>query len=140
MNKKIFLLTKKILFPGLDIGLRKRMKLAKYFQVGDILTLDAGCGNGAFGFKAVKKGNRVIGVDFNEEKLKRCEEFRDYLKIDPSRCRFRVHNLYELLSLNEKFDQITAKSFLKPRTAITFGWVILLKSLGKCLKRSVLSS
>jgi SAM-dependent methyltransferase len=103
---RLFLFVKRLLFPGLDISVRKRMKFAKYFKSGDILTLDAGCGNGAFSFEAVKKGNRVIGVDFDVEKLKRCEEFRDYLKINSQRCRFKVHNLYELKLLGEKFDQI----------------------------------
>lgn len=103
---RLFLFIKKLLFPGLDIATRKRMKFAKYFKAGDILTLDAGCGNGAFSFEAYKLGNKVIGVDFDAEKLKRCEEFRDYLKINPLKCRFQVHNLYKLESLNERFDQI----------------------------------
>lgn len=102
----LFLLVKKILFPGLDIGTRKRMKFVKYFEAGDILTLDAGCGNGAFSFAAAKLGNRVIGIDFDEEKLKRCLEFRDYLKINPECCDFRILNVYNLLSLQKQFNQI----------------------------------
>ncbi len=78
MKNKYFLFIKKNLFPGLDIGIRKRMKFTKNFKTGDILTLDAGCGNGAFSFAAHKKGNRVIGIDFDSKKLGRCEEFRDY--------------------------------------------------------------
>ena len=103
---QLFLLIKKLLFPGLDIGIRKRMKFVKYFRNGDLLTLDAGCGNGAFSFAAYKSGNRVIGIDSDPKKLKRCQEFRDYLKIDPERCDFKVYNAYDLLSLNKEFDQI----------------------------------
>lgn len=103
---KLKLLIKKILFPGLDISTRKRMKFVKYFDSGDILTLDAGCGNGAFSFAAYKKGNRVLGIDFDPAKLKKCEEFRDYLKIDSSRCEFKVFNIYKLEELGRKFDQI----------------------------------
>ena len=104
-----FLFIKKLLFPGLNIATRKRMKFIKYFRRGDILTLDAGCGNGAFSFEAAKLGNRVVGIDFDPKKLKRCEEFRDYLKIDSSRCQFKVFNIYDLPSLKEffgEFDQI----------------------------------
>jgi SAM-dependent methyltransferase len=106
---KLFLFIKKILFPGLDISTRKRMKFAKYFKAGDILTLDAGCGNGAFSFEAAKLGNRVVGIDFDPKKLKRCEEFRDYLKIDSLRCQFKIFNIYDLPDLKEffgEFDQI----------------------------------
>lgn len=103
---KLFLLVKKILFPGLNIGIRKRMKFVKYFQSGDIETLDVGCGNGAFSFAAYKRGNNVLGIDFDKKKLKRTEEFRDYLRIDCSRCEFRAYNVYDLLSLNRQFKQI----------------------------------
>lgn len=105
MNKK-FLFVKKFLFPGLDIGIRKRMKFVKNFEKGDILTLDAGCGNGAFSFAAYKIGNRVIAIDSDSEKLKKCQEFRDYLKINPTRCEFKIYNAYDLLSLAKNFDQI----------------------------------
>lgn len=68
--------------------------------------MDAGCGNGAFSFAAYKRGNNVIGIDFDEEKLKRTEKFRDYLGLDLKKCDFRIHNIYDLPSLNRKFDQI----------------------------------
>lgn len=106
MEHKLFLFTKKILFPGLDVGIRKRMKFTKYFQSSDIDTLDVGCGNGAFSFAAYQLGNNVLGIDFNKEKLKRTEEFRDYLDIDDTKCEFRVWNVYDLTSLNKTFDQI----------------------------------
>lgn len=106
MQKNIFLFIKKILFPGLDIGVRKRMKFAKHLKVGNIDTLDVGCGNGAFSFAAYKLGNKVLGIDFDEEKLKRTEEFRDYLDIDKSRCEFKIWNVYDLTSLNRTFNQI----------------------------------
>lgn len=105
-NGLLIAFLKKIFFPGPDIALRQRMKFAKNFKNGDILTLDAGCGNGAFSFEAYKKGNQIIGIDFDAEKLKRCEKYRDYLKIDQQRCRFKIFNIYELSKLNELFDQI----------------------------------
>lgn len=106
MKKKLFFFIKKFLFPGLDISTRKRMKFTKYFRFGDIETLDVGCGNGAFSFAAYRLGNKVLGIDFNKEKLRRTKEFRDYIGIDDARCEFKVWSVYDLLSLNEKFDQI----------------------------------
>ena len=105
-HKKIFLFIKRLLFPGLDVGIRKRMKFAKYFTRGDSTTLDVGCGNGAFSFAAQTCGNRVLGIDSDPIKLKRCEEFRDYLGIDQERCMFRVHNAYYLEDIPEIFDQV----------------------------------
>lgn len=100
------LLIKRLLFPGLDVSTRKRQKFTKYLKTGEISTLDAGCGNGAFSLAAAKLGNRVLGIDFDSQKLARCAEFRDFLHISPARCEFRVQNIYKLTELNQKFDQI----------------------------------
>lgn len=107
------LVIKKLFFPGLDIGAHKRLKFTKYFRTGDILTLDAGCGNGAFSFAAAQNGNRVIGVDFDPEKLGRTARYRDYLGLNPARVRFEVGSVYDLGSANshlntnmQQFDQI----------------------------------
>ena len=52
---KVRLLIKDLLFPGFDILLRKRIKVAKkYLMPGVIKTLDAGCGNGAFSLECYK--------------------------------------------------------------------------------------
>jgi len=107
LRTRIFLLAKRLLFPGIDVATRKRVnRFARYIRKGDLLTLDAGCGNGAFSFRAVKAGNRVIGIDFDQDKLRRCEEFRVVLGIPSERCVFRVHSIYEIESLGLKFDQI----------------------------------
>jgi len=106
VSKKFIFLAKKILFPGLDIGIRKRMKFSKYLKKGEILTLDVGCGNGAFSFAAYKRGNSVIGIDFDEQKLERTEKFRDYLGLNPQRCSFKTLNVYKAKVLQKKFDQI----------------------------------
>lgn len=82
------------------------MRFSQYFKPGDILTLDAGCGNGAFCFEAYELGNRVIGIDFDKEKIKKCNEFRDYLGLDAKLCQFILYNIYDLLSLHQQFDQI----------------------------------
>lgn len=104
MRSRLFI--KRLLFPGLDVGIRKRMRLARHFRSGDIATLDAGCGNGAFSFAAAKIGNRVLGIDSDAEKLRRCAEFRDYLGIPRKRCDFRTMSIFDLPSLGRTFDQI----------------------------------
>ena len=106
LRRATFLAAKRLLFPGLDIATRKRMALARYFRPGPIATLDAGCGNGAFSYYACRLGNAVVGVDFDPDKLAGCEEFRDSLRLDPAHCRFVKHNLYDLVALHERFDQI----------------------------------
>jgi SAM-dependent methyltransferase len=95
-----------ILFPGLNVGTRKRMKLRKYLRSGDCSTLDAGCGNGAFSFYACSLGNRVLGINIDSDQVRKCEEFRDFLNLDRERCGFKVHNIYDVLSLGLTFDQI----------------------------------
>jgi len=97
---------KRLLFPGLNVGTRKRMKFCRYLLQGNVTTLDAGCGNGAFAYYAYKLGNRVLGVNIDAEQVKRCEEYRDFLRIDHLRCQFRVYSIYDLISLNQEFDQI----------------------------------
>jgi SAM-dependent methyltransferase len=105
-SRRIFLHLRKLLFPGLDISTRKRLRFTQYFCHGDIKTLDAGCGNGAFSFEAYRRGNRVLGIGLDEESIRKCEEFRDFLGYDSTRIRFRVQNLYDLEELGENFDQI----------------------------------
>jgi 2-polyprenyl-3-methyl-5-hydroxy-6-metoxy-1,4-benzoquinol methylase len=97
---------KYFLFPGLDIATRKRMKFSRHFLKGDITTLDAGCGNGAFLYKAYMSGNRCLGIGIDPDQIRRCNEYRDFLKLDPLRCQFKVHNIYNIVSLGEKFDQV----------------------------------
>jgi len=97
---------KRLFFPGLDIATRKRIRLSHYLLAGDLATLDAGCGNGAFSYQAYRIGNRVLGINIDPDQVQRCNEFRDFLGIDSSRCQFKVHNIYDLLALGQKFDQI----------------------------------
>jgi 2-polyprenyl-3-methyl-5-hydroxy-6-metoxy-1,4-benzoquinol methylase len=97
---------KHLFFPGINITTRKRMRLCKHFKKENIDTLDIGCGNGAFTFYAYKLGNNVLGIDYDYEKLNKCIEYRDYLKLDADHCRFMVFNIYELEKLNKKFDQV----------------------------------
>ncbi|HMG73504.1 MAG TPA: methyltransferase domain-containing protein [Pyrinomonadaceae bacterium] len=82
------------------------MKLRKYLRSGNCATLDAGCGNGAFSYYASSLGNSVLGINIDSEQVRKCEEFRAFLNLDRERCGFKVHNIYDVLSLGQTFDQI----------------------------------
>jgi SAM-dependent methyltransferase len=97
---------KRIFFPGLNVGTRKRIKFGKYLQSGPLLTLDAGCGNGAFSYLAYSLGNTVLGINTDADQIHKCEAFRDFQGLNEEGCRFKVHNIHQILSLHEKFDQI----------------------------------
>ena len=100
------LLIKWILFPGLNVGTRKRMRLARRLRKGGCLTLDAGCGNGAFSFYACRVGNEVLGINIDPQQLRRAEEYREFIGIDQTQCRLKLLNIYDLKSVGIKFDQI----------------------------------
>jgi SAM-dependent methyltransferase len=101
-----FLLAKWLLFPGIDVATRKRLRLTRHFLRGPVVTLDAGCGNGAFSLAAWRKGSAVLGIDVDVEKVKRCEVYRDFVGIPADRCRFLVLDVYDAEALDERFDQI----------------------------------
>jgi len=104
--RKLFLLAKWISFPGLDVGTRKRRKFLKYFRRGGVETLDVGCGNGAFSFAAYRFGNRVLGIDYSDANIQKCEEFREYIGAERARCEFKTWDIYALDQLGASFDQI----------------------------------
>ncbi|MGK7876194.1 MAG: class I SAM-dependent methyltransferase [Xenococcaceae cyanobacterium] len=105
--KQAFQFVKRFLYPGLDITTRQRLKqFSRHFKTGDVYTLEVGCGNGAFTLESYRKGNKVLGIDINPKKLQKCQEFAEYIKVDPSRCKFETVDAFTLLSRQEKFEQI----------------------------------
>ena len=63
-------LIKWMLFPGLDLLTRCRYRfLPTFFAAGPLLTLDAGCGNGALSYAAYKLGNTVLGVTADQARM-----------------------------------------------------------------------
>lgn len=105
-SEPIRLFVKQLLFPGTDFGTRARRKCVRYFRVGKIKTLDAGCGNGAFSLYAYHRGNDVLGINIDPDQVRRCEEYAAYTGADASRIRFLAWNIYELPRLGQHFDQI----------------------------------
>lgn len=104
---------KRFLFPGLDLHTRSRYRwLPRYFIPGAVDTLDVGCGNGALCYAAYKKGNHVLGVNYDSDERNRCLEFFSSFT-SPEKLRFQVLNAYDLLSLDRQFDQIICSEALE---------------------------
>jgi SAM-dependent methyltransferase len=105
---------KRLVFPGLDLGtLCRYRRLPPYFLTGNLLTLDAGCGNGALALEAYRKGNSVLGISFDKDQVNNNRSYFARLGVDPKRLEFQECNLYELKKLNRKFDQIICSETLE---------------------------
>jgi 2-polyprenyl-3-methyl-5-hydroxy-6-metoxy-1,4-benzoquinol methylase len=104
---RLAVFVKRLLYPGLDLNTRCRLRfLPPFFRSGDIETLDAGFGNGAFAHAAYKKGNSVLGVTIWQHELDRTQALFNFMKIPDERVQLKVMNIYDLRSLNRQFDQI----------------------------------
>jgi SAM-dependent methyltransferase len=98
---------KRLFFPGFNLGMRARGQIQAYFlNEPDIRTLDLGCGNGCFTAMAVKRGGTALAISFDTDQIDRCNQFKPYLGVDPSKIEFRVMDAVSILTLEEKFDQI----------------------------------
>ena len=65
-------------------------------------------------YQSYLKGNRVTGVSIKEGEVARNKVlFNDYLGIPEDRLTFAVHNLYEIQSLNRRFDEIICTEVLE---------------------------
>jgi SAM-dependent methyltransferase len=114
LPKPARLAIKRALFPGLDLHTRCRYRyLPRFFRSGLIDTLDAGCGNGALAYAAYKLENRVLGVTFSTNEVRRNQEFFEGLLGNDDRLRFDQLNLYELPKLGRTFDQIVCSETLE---------------------------
>lgn len=103
--QELFLIGKRLFFPGLDLHTRLRYKkLPPLFRKGDIWTLDAGCGNGCLGLVARRFGNKVLGVSYDPAQIRRNREFYQWMGYGDME--FEVCNLYDLPRLGRRFDQI----------------------------------
>lgn len=76
-------------------------------RAGDIRTLDAGCGSGAFSLYAAKRGNEVVGLSFDERNNSIAAERAEILGLH--RTTFLTRDLREIDSMRDelgRFDQI----------------------------------
>jgi SAM-dependent methyltransferase len=108
-----------VLFPGFNLHARERyLRLPELFGSAvpgqDRRVLDAGCGNGMLAYKSYLNGNRVLGISIKDGEVARCKKlFQEHLRIAEERLSFRVHNLYRLDELGERFDEIICSEVLE---------------------------
>lgn len=103
-----------LLYPGLDLHVRDRARLAKYWRTGPREVLDAGSGNGYFAWLAYQSGARVTAFNFDQGQVEKARLFLNgYRKADPARLRFEQRNLYDLDSETRRFDEIICYEVLE---------------------------
>lgn len=109
---RVRLLTKRLLYPGLDLHTHSRYRhLPKYFTSGQLDTLDAGCGNGALAFAAFRKGNKVCAVSNSPIEIERTSFF--FKTYEKDGLKFQFLNLYNVMDLKQQFDQIICSETLE---------------------------
>jgi SAM-dependent methyltransferase len=96
-----------LVYPGLDLHTRNRASLCVFWKKGPRDVLDAGSGNGYFSWLAYQSGACVIALNFDKEQVEKAREFLvGYRKADTTRLQFNQFNLYDLHSIDRKFDEI----------------------------------
>jgi SAM-dependent methyltransferase len=96
-----------LVYPGLDLHLRNRASLCRFWLTGPRDVLDAGSGNGYFSWLAYRSGGRVVAISFEEAQVEKAKEFLlGYKKADPGRLQIKRRNLYDLSSETRTFDEI----------------------------------
>jgi SAM-dependent methyltransferase len=99
-------LLRKLFFPSINFIAHKRMKFTKYFQKGQIKTLDVACGGGSFSIVAAKNGNIVIGVDRDFHNIELSNHNLALFGISKDKSSFRQFDIKELAHIGEIFDQV----------------------------------
>jgi SAM-dependent methyltransferase len=103
-----------LVFPGLDLHLRNRASLSRYWRTGSRNVLDAGSGNGYFAWLAYVSGASVVAFNFDRQQAEKAGNFLvGYRGADPERLRFEVRNLYDLASETRSFDEIICYEVLE---------------------------
>lgn len=105
---------KRVFFPGLDLHTRCRYRfLPALFRPGRLSVLDAGCGNGALSYAAYRRGSCVLGVSFLRREVDGTSALFDQMGIPRSGIELKQMNIYDLRSLEQKFDQIICSETLE---------------------------
>lgn len=93
--------------PGTDIFTRRRTKLERHWLTGPRKVLDAGFGNGWFSYRAYKSGATVTGLAIAPELIGKAKAlYNEYLGIAQDRLSFREMNLYDMVQVQDSFDEI----------------------------------
>jgi SAM-dependent methyltransferase len=103
-----------LLYPGIDLHVRDRARLSRYWRKGARDVLDAGCGNGYFSWLAYRSGARVTALSFDPAQVSKAREFLvEFRGADPGRLTFEQRNLYTLESEQGQFDEIICYEVLE---------------------------
>lgn len=103
-----------IVYPGLDLHVRNRASLSRYWKIGSRDVLDAGSGNGYFSWLAYRSGANVIALNFEDDQVDKAQEFLvSFRKANPERLHFEQYNLYDLTEDNRRFDEIICYEVLE---------------------------
>lgn len=93
--------------PGTDIFTRRRTALEKYWLKGERNVLDAGFGNGWFSYRAFKSGAKVTALAIGPDLVRKAQAlYNGFLGIPEDRLRFREMNLYDVVQLDDLFDEV----------------------------------
>jgi len=96
-----------LIYPGLDLHVRNRAFLARFWKKGPRRVLDAGSGNGYFSWLAYSSGAEVVAVNFDAAQAEKAQSFLvGHRGADSARLRFEHRNLYDLASETREFDEI----------------------------------
>lgn len=106
-------LIRKLFFPSVNFTSHKRMKFAKYIRTGDVKTIDVACGGGSFAVVAAQKGNRVLGVDYDQSNIDLARRYIGIFALDPHRIRFEQRDIKTLAAIGETFEQVICFEILE---------------------------
>ena len=103
-----------LIYPGLDLHLRNRASLCRFWKDGPRDVLDAGSGNGYFSWLAYRSGARVVAMNFEQGQVVKARDFLvGYRHADPARLQFERCNLYDLANETRTFDEIICYEVLE---------------------------
>lgn len=96
-----------LIYPGLDLHVRNRASLRRYWKTGARDVLDAGSGNGYFSWLAYSSGARVLALNIEGEQVAKARGFLvGYRRAEPARLQFEQRSLYDLGRETRSFDEI----------------------------------
>ena len=107
MRSSLAHLARELIYPGLDLHVRNRASLARFWRTGPRRVLDAGSGNGYFSWLAYESGASVVAMNFDAAQAAKAQSFLvGHRGADSARLRFEHRNLYDLASETREFDEI----------------------------------
>jgi SAM-dependent methyltransferase len=106
-SKRLASWARSLVYPGLDLHLRNRVSLSRYWKTGPRDVLDAGSGNGYFAWLAYRSGARVVAMNIETSQVEKARDFLvGYKGADPANLKFEQCNLYDLGRESRSFDEV----------------------------------